>query len=106
VEVADPEVRSNGGVRPDLRIWIDRSHRADLHVRPMSASHAGSSTHCRPRPLMVMCNLHCLSASSSWYPLYRKLDRPLREEGLDGKRIIQPLLGIEPRSMSTHVACK
>ena len=70
MEVPDPEVRSNGGVRPDLRIWIGRSHRADLHIRSMSASHAGNSKHYRPRPLMAMCYLHCLSASSSWYPLY------------------------------------
>jgi hypothetical protein len=98
MKVPDPEVRSNTGVRPDLRIWIACSHRADLHVRCMSVSHAGSSMRNRPRPLMAKCNLHCLSTSSSWYPLYRKLDRPFKEEGLDGKRRIQPLLGIEPRS--------
>jgi hypothetical protein len=47
---------------------------------------------------MEMFNLHCLSASSSSYPLDTELERPLREEVFDGKRIIQPLLGIEPKS--------
>ena len=56
MEVQDPEVRSNGGVRPDLRIWIGRSHRADLHVRSNLTLHAGGSTHYRPRPLMAIFN--------------------------------------------------
>lgn len=57
MEVPDPEVRSNRGFRLDLRIWIGCSHRADLHVGSMPASHAGSSMRYRPRSLMATCDL-------------------------------------------------